>query len=131
MYEHAQRPCGTELQQWLEHWPGEPEDDQQRADVADDDVLDHVRDQHLVGERVQWGQLHGRERRRAGGKADPAPPRNRTSLSGEHLALGSVEQQVGGRGEQWGNELACVQPGEPGRDGEDGGCGGHGQPPSA
>ena len=56
--ERAQRAGSAEVQQRLDHGAGEPKHDQQRRDVADHDVLEHVSDQDAVGERVQRPDLN-------------------------------------------------------------------------
>ena len=56
---------------------GEAEDDQQRARVAHDQVLDHVHPEQLVGERRQRRDEHRDDQRDAGVEARLAPARDR------------------------------------------------------
>ena len=75
--ELAQRTGRPEVQQRLDHRPGDAEDDQQRAEVADHEVLRHVKDQHLVGQRVQWPDLDR-------GEQEPRRRRNDAIRQPEH-----------------------------------------------
>ena len=78
MGEHAQAPGDRIAQHRGQQRAGQAQHDQQRGDVADQQVLDHVGDEQLVGERVdrraQGEGEHDQPGARSRPAASPAPP---------------------------------------------------------
>ncbi len=68
MCEHAQRSGDPVVQQRRDDRAGQPEHDQQGGNVADDDVLSHVRDEHIVGERIERPDLNDSDEQDPGGE---------------------------------------------------------------
>ena len=79
----SQRAGDADVQKRLEHRPCEPEYDQQRGNIPDDDVLNHVSDQDLIAERVERRELYDREHRRPADKRNDAPDCDRSALARE------------------------------------------------
>ena len=84
--QHAEGARRAHVQQGLQHRAGEPEDDEQRRDVADHDVLDHVHEQELLlADRVDRRDEHEDEEAEAGSVAPPAPGCGRRAAGCERV----------------------------------------------
>ncbi len=97
------------MQQWRQYRAGEAEHHQQRRDVADDDVLDHVRQQHFVGEAVEGGQLHEAHRQGAHDERRHAPACDGSAFARQRLHAFAEQRQVRRAGDQRRQELPQVQ----------------------
>ncbi len=74
---------GADREERLQQRAGQPEDDQQRGDVADQQVLDHVGEHQLVGDVADRAEERDRDRQQAGAEAELAPERHAPARPGE------------------------------------------------
>ena len=100
--EELQPVDGPDAQDRREDRPGEPEDEQQRGDVAEQQVLAHVGDEQLLGEiveRADEGHEHDHE---AAVEADLPPPRRRPPLAAQRPHARAVQPSDRRRGRSCG-----------------------------
>ena len=92
--EYAQPSDRLDPQQRREQWSREPEDDQQRREIADQQVLDHVGHEQLVGELVDRRAERDCEHDQAGRVAPLAPARDRPAVARERAHARVVREPV-------------------------------------
>ena len=90
--EHAELADVPPAQERREQRAGEAEHDQQRRDVADHEVLGHVRHQQLIGERIDRVAQRDRQRHQPGREARLPPARNRAALVRQRLHARAIRQ---------------------------------------
>ena len=108
MGEDAQAVEEADPQHRREHGPGEPEDEQQRPEVADEQVLDHVGPEELVGQRAQRGEGDD-DQAQAAQEARAPPARDRARRAGQVVGAQGVEDPGDGGGSQLEGDLHDVR----------------------
>ena len=80
MRQHPEPVEDADSEDRLQQRTGQPEDDQQGCDVADQQVLGHVRDDQLVGDMADRREQCDADHQQSGGETDLAPDRHRPPL---------------------------------------------------
>ena len=107
MREHAQTVEEADPQDRRDQRPRETEHDQQRRDVAEQQVLDHVRGEQFLAVASERGE-RGADRHETGVEARLAPAGHRVVLEGERAHTPCVEHAQ----DQQRAELERVRPGQ-------------------
>jgi len=102
----ARRP---QPQQRRERRTREPDDDEKRRDVADQQVLCHVRDQDAVGQVVRGRALHGDDDQDAGRERDSATGGHGAAVARQPMRAHAIPEPVGAGDDQRRAELTEVQ----------------------
>jgi hypothetical protein len=88
--EHAQAVEQADAQHRREHRAGQPEHDQERGEVAQQQVLDHVRVQPFLTGHAQRGERE-EDHHEPGVEARHAPARGRVPGGGERMHAPRVQ----------------------------------------
>ena len=90
--EDAQPPDRAQLEQRGDQGGGQAEDDQERADVAEEQELGHVRHQQLLAERAERRHQCENEDEQAAPEARELPPRDGLPFAGNGPAAMAVQE---------------------------------------
>jgi hypothetical protein len=92
MSQRAQSIEGLDREDRLQQRAGEPQHEQDRGQVADQEVLDHVAVEQLVRDRTQPDQREG-DHEQAARERDLPPQRNRPAALGEVRGTQPVQER--------------------------------------
>jgi hypothetical protein len=97
--EPAQPIEGADSQQWCQQRSGQPEDEQERCDVRDQQMLGHVGRELGAGEVEHRGTHRQGQHGEPGAEARHAPGRYGASAASERAGAQRVRDGVGGEQE--------------------------------
>ena len=105
MGEVSKPPEPPAREQRLEKRTGEPQDDEERADVADQQVLRHVAEEKLLAHVRERREKRRRSEQQPSREAEDPPRRDRPALPREREGA----ERVGGAGQGEGGDLKRLE----------------------